>query len=163
MTMQQKYWRIMIQTKFEYLYFNLFYEQSVKANRLLGIFLAVASCGSIAGWALWSQFAVVWAVIIALSQVINAINPFIPYADRVTELFELKVAILGLFRQLELEWYNVAEGVFTSDELNERIQKAKSDADTIKSNYLINDYLSMNKKIERLANEMTDDYFVKNY
>ncbi len=37
---------------------------------------------SIAAWEIWQEYQMVWAVIIALSQVITAIKPFLPFRQR---------------------------------------------------------------------------------
>ena len=42
-------------------------------------FLAVTSTASAAGWAIWREWAFTWGVIIAASQVVNALRDVLPY------------------------------------------------------------------------------------
>jgi len=77
--MKQKIWATLCNFKFKtFLLQELLYKYQTRENAI-NIFLAIASCGSIAAWAIFKTYQNVWMVIIAGSQVITAIRPHIPY------------------------------------------------------------------------------------
>jgi hypothetical protein len=91
----------------------------------------VASSSSIGAWAIWQQYSWVWAGIIAFSQVISAINPFLPYKNRIKAYSSLLHELEELMVQAEFKWHAIAEGELTPSEINKarfeiRAEKIKS-------------------------------------
>ena len=159
MNMQERYWYTMVQAKFSCHYLDLHYEKSVQRDRCLNIFLAIMSCGGIAGWAIWNHFAIAWAILVALSQVITAILHFIPYAKRVEELFKYGWELSEISRKMEYNWLAVASGDFSASEVNELIDNAKQETNAVSYKYLNKDCLPRNAKITGKADRMTEVYF----
>ncbi len=95
------------------------YHASVEAtDRNLNIFSAVASSGSIAGWAVWHSAGIVWAIIIAASQVLTAVRPFLPYRTRLKALSGLGAELDGLAIAAENDWFKVSEGLLSEAEIH---------------------------------------------
>ena len=163
MDMQKRYWHEMIQTKFSLFYLDLFYGNSVKMDRRINMFLAITACGSIAGWAIWNQFAVFWACIVALSQVINAIKPYLPFSKRVEVLPKYNSDLGLLYAKMEYDWLNISNGNYTEEEINDMLRDYLSEIITFPGKYLVNDYLSKNEKCKEMADSLTNDYFGKNF
>lgn len=88
-TYHTKYWNLLKELKVHVLYLQNYATNQYRLDRGVDIFLAVASSSSIAGWALWKDYQAVWAVVIALSQVVTAVKPLLPYKRRLAALSSL--------------------------------------------------------------------------
>lgn len=87
-----------------------------KWDRNINIFLAIASSGSIAAWAVWKSAPLIWGGIIALSQVITVLKPYFPYYKYVKELNakNLKVEVLNI--EFERLWYKMQNNLITKEQ-----------------------------------------------
>lgn len=72
----------MVQIKAWIFYLDLYGEDSYKWEKRINIFGAIAASTSIAAWAICQQLSFVWSLIIAISQVLNAVKEFMPYSKR---------------------------------------------------------------------------------
>ena len=163
MDMQKRYWHEMVQVKFSVYYVDQYYGNSVKIDRRLNMFLAIVACGSIAGWAIWNKFALIWACIVALSQVINVLKPYLPYSKRVELLQKYYIDSSLLYAKMEYDWLNVANGSLTENEINDVLFKYVSEEITFPGKYLVDDYLTKNDRCKEKADELTNEYFKKNF
>lgn len=87
-----------------------------KLDRGINIGLALVSSSSIAAWAVWSYYPMVWGAIIACSQVLMAIKPYIPYFKYVKEFSEKSVKADLLCLDFERLWYRFEHKKVTEDE-----------------------------------------------
>jgi hypothetical protein len=78
-------------------------------DKAINIFFAVTSSSSIAGWAIWREFTWICAAIIAGSQVVTAIKPFLPYNQQRKTVVALSDAFQTICLQIENGWFAVAE------------------------------------------------------
>jgi hypothetical protein len=62
--MQEKYWLMMTQIRFDIHFAGRYLAQSIRFQRWMKIIAAVAS--SIAEWLIWEDLKIVWAVILAI-------------------------------------------------------------------------------------------------
>lgn len=119
-SMQETYWKRLTQYKFSLYYFGAHMEKCVKISRSIKIVCAVASSASIAAWATWQQLSFWWGLIIAASQVLVAVNEFLPYTKRIQELSNMKAALTPVYNKMEKEWFSVANGSITEEEINKK-------------------------------------------
>jgi hypothetical protein len=122
---QEKFWRELDQLRIHATYIEAYYEQSVRTDRFVNMFLALASSGSIAGWAVWNEYQYVWAIIVASSQVVNAIKSHLPFTKRIKALGALSAELESLFLSMENHWFNVAEGRLSEEEIHQLHMKIK--------------------------------------
>lgn len=128
---QNQYWKELHQLKTHIGVIELHLEKAEKIDRGIKIFLAVASSGSIAGWAVWHQFSMVWAFIIAGSQVVTAIAPYLPYRARIKSYSALLNELEQTMQKAEFNWHSIAAGKLTETEINKErfvIRRAKQQA-----------------------------------
>ena len=157
--MQLQYWNMMTLQKYSLIYLNKHFENSVKIDRRIKIFMAIASCSSIAAWTIWQQFAYIWGVIIAISQLIGAIYEILPFKKRIEELSSLKSELSALYLLIEKEWYPVSNGDIPEAEINELIFKHRNDWDTIDEKYFKDDVLPVNEEFREIAEDECERYF----
>ena len=77
-------WNQMQNSKFKEFYIGYLIEKYQKRERLLNIFLVIVTSSSISAWAIWEVNILkwVWAVIIAISQIISLIKPYLNVSNR---------------------------------------------------------------------------------
>jgi hypothetical protein len=79
----------------------------------VGVVRAIASSGSIAAWAIWRQYAFVWGLIIAASQVADALREVFPFVKTNKAASEFGIALERLFIDAQLEWESVFSGRYS--------------------------------------------------
>lgn len=156
---QEKYWKDMYQLKVHLNYIELYLERSEYIERCLNVFLAITSSSSICGWAIWNEYAYIWAVIIAASQLITAIKSFLPYKARIKSLSGLLHEYEELLISFEAKWFDVSEGNLTKEEIN----KAQFDFRKLKakalSKHLAGRTLPEKGELFKKAQSEADKYF----
>lgn len=141
---QEKYWREFDQLKVHINYLERYLEKTVKIDRLINMFLAISSSGSIAGWVIWENFSFLWGSIIAISQAFNAIKIYLPYSKRLKSLQAITNDLESLFLSMEDSWFYVSEGKLTEEDIHKLHMQYKG-----KINQTIHKHLSIplpNKK-----------------
>lgn len=79
---QRRFWDELVQLRIHIFYLQQFHLVAEANETRLNMFLAVTANGSIATWAVWGKWPMVWAFIIGISQAVNAIRPYLPYQKR---------------------------------------------------------------------------------
>ena len=160
---QQRFWNLLISIRVHLDYVNLYSQSSYKWDNGLKIYLAIASAGSIAGWAVWQSIQIVWAIIIAGSQVVIAISPHLPYRKRLDMLLPLATELHELLLNAEHAWYYISEGHMTNDEIAEAILDIRRRDSVLDTKYLSKTALPYkNKRLEK-AEALAGSYFRQSY
>lgn len=117
MNTQNRYWDVFATVKRDAVYINRCQGSVESIDRWISIFSAVTSSSAIAGWAIWQQYSFAWGSIIAASQVLNAIKPFLPYKARLKALSNLGPDLDALALTAETDWFKVSTGMLRDDEI----------------------------------------------
>lgn len=125
--MQEKYWKYMVQIKAWIFYLDVYTEDSYRWDRIINIVVAIASSTSIAAWAIWQKYSFVWSIIIAISQVLTTIKGFLPYSKRLKMLVPFMEDLKFLYNKIEYNWFKVASGDLSEDEINELLYSFKDE------------------------------------
>lgn len=163
MSVQERYWKELMQLKFQQFYFDEYLCESYKTNNTINIITAIASSSSIAAWAIWNTLGYIWSLIIALSQLINAIKIYLPFNMRVKALTSACSDTNDLFLKAEYNWYKVSNGDLSSNEINELHYQIKRDNQGIIKKYNIHLYIPENHKLKAIADANTTKYFEENF
>lgn len=161
--MQEKYWKYMVQIKAWTFYLDLYEESSYKWDKRIKIFSAVVSSSSIAAWAVWNELSYVWSVIIAVSQVLSAVKDFLPYSNRLKVIVPFKDDLKFLCNKIEFNWFNVASGELTEEEINKMLFDFKDEFANIENKNLKEEILLDNETFKEKADEKTELYFKNNF
>lgn len=116
MNTQNRYWDVFSTIKRDAVYINRCHASVESIDRTISIFSAITSSTAIAGWAIWSQYSFVWGAIIAASQVLVAVKPFLPYKARLKALSSLGPDLDSLALTAETDWFKVSRGMLTEDD-----------------------------------------------
>lgn len=115
---QDRYWKEFYSLKVHVNYLEIYIEGTERTDKIINMFLAITSSSSICGWAIWSKYSFVWGLIIALSQLLNAIKIFLPYRTRLKALGNALKDLEELLVVCEKKWFDVAEGKLRIEEIN---------------------------------------------
>jgi hypothetical protein len=94
---------------------------------------AVASAGGIAAWAVWKQYAYVWACIIAASQVVDALKNVFPFYKRRGAPSRWSRTLNRLFVEAQRDWDAISGGRCTNAQIRRlshqlRLKKERAEA-----------------------------------
>ena len=160
---QQRYWSQLKECKVHVIYLHLYAAHSEWWDKAINIFLAITSSTSIAAWALWQKYQLAWAIIIALSQIITAIKPFLPYKQRLKAICELNDKVQEISLEFEKNWFPVAEGELEEREIHNLLISLREKTSLAERRVLKNTVLPKKEKILRKAENETDKYLQSNY
>lgn len=163
MYQQERYWRELDQLKVHVTYLEHYLEKTVAVDRNINMFLAFSSSGSIGAWVIWKDYSFIWAGIIALSQVINAVKSFLPYSKRLKALQGVTNDLESLFLSMENRWYDVSEGKLTEEEIHKIHMNYKEKRRQIIQKHLTASPLPHNQKLMDKATNNARTYFTNFY
>lgn len=131
-------------------------KQFRKYDIVFNSILAISSSASIASWAIWSDFAMLWGCIIAVSQVITALKPFFPFSKYVHTLNTKCFKQEALFLEIGDLWYNLINGLISEESAKIQLDHLKK---RISENLFFDDddCFEFSKEMLRSASLMTKD------
>jgi hypothetical protein len=97
-------------------YFQFYKTNAALIDRIISIIIAVISSASVASWLIWQRWTFVWAAIIALSNLLTILKPYLPYEKRVSAVNYMLPELKIIINDVE-HYYNiiVTENVSDSD------------------------------------------------
>lgn len=160
---QQKYWNQLKELKVHVYYVQIYAVKQNRHDQMINIFLAITSSSSIAAWALWKDYQFLWAFIIAASQVITAIKPLLPYKKRLSGLNKLGDMLSMIALKAERDWYFVAEGKWSEQEIHTKWADLKEDSLTAENKCLNGITLPKDESVLKSAEIEADKYLQSTY
>jgi hypothetical protein len=131
-------------------------------DRNINIFLAVASSGSIAAWAIWQFYPELWGGIIASSQVLTVLKPYLPYYKYVKEFNIKNIEMNNFMINIERLWHDIQNSKITEKEVEDIYFSLKKNINEVLS---FNDdiFFKVSSKIEKEANNKMKKYLLNNF
>ena len=123
--MRKQIWYNMLECKFKAFYYEELATRYRVFERRFNIFLALTSSGSIASWAIWRDFELVWASIIAMATVINVIKPYFPFHKYIREVDKTSTQLDILHLDFERLWFKSEQGKLANDAGFEEVMELK--------------------------------------
>ncbi|MCL1095662.1 hypothetical protein [Shewanella kaireitica] len=160
---QVRYWNLLKELKAQVAYLHAYAASDELFDKSVNIFLAVTSSASIAGWAMWNEYQLIWACIIATSQVVTAVKPFLPFRKRLKAVSDLNTQIQAIFLEAETGWYKVAEGCITEEEIHHETVRLKGRVLSAERSCMNGLVLPRKRKLKEIAETAADEYFTVNY
>ena len=161
--MQERYWRKLTDKRYRLIYISEYYNQCVWVQRLINVILAITSSGAVAAWAVWQEFPVVWAGVIAVSQVITAVKPLLPYEKRIATIYDMINQLTGICNEIEAKWYYVANGSLSEEDINDLSYKFEKKWSDVETKNLKGDSIPADGRLAHIANEKKEDYFKNDF
>lgn len=160
--MRNQIWAELCNIRYKGYCLNFLMGKFQKLDRNINIFLAIASSGSIAAWAVWDSSPLIWGTIIALSQVITVIKPYFPYYKYVKELNtkQLKIEVLNI--EFERLWYKIQNKLITTEQSADTYFEYKKEITQI-LNFNDDIIFDIDSKIQNKSNLKMKNYLKNNY
>jgi len=160
---QRRYFNQLTQSK-EQIFYVLEYIQRDEAwNWRINVFLALTSSVSIGGWAIWQELKLVWAILIALSQVVTAVKPLLTFEKRLKFLYPLRRELELIYLEMEKDWYDVSMGCLTEQEIHEKNCEFRRKIEEATYGNLKTTSIPTNNRFLRKAKSKTEIYFENNF
>ncbi len=96
-------------------YWSQLASRFARREKWLKIFLAITSSGAVAGWSVWTDYAIVWKVLSGASAVLAVSLPILDYSGRVEQLSKVASKSAQLRLGYDQLWAQV--DVLTPDSL----------------------------------------------
>ena len=159
MNYQGIYWNNLVQLRAGVYYLQAYQIYSEKWNTWIQGFLAITSSASIGGWAIWDEYGMYWGVLIAASQVVNAVKGFLPFQRRAKDIGSLNIEQEKLALEAESKWFSVFEGELTDENIFNLVTDLKQRKLEASHKHFKDQPLPMKSKFETEAAERTQAYF----
>ncbi len=160
---QEHYWKEFYRLKVHVTYVECMLEKTEQWDRTIKIFSAVTSSASIGAWAIWKELGFLWGGIIAVSQILNAIRPYLPYKDRLRcysgLLHELEEILLGV----ESKWLDIASGECSEAAIRKALADLRARRFKAFKKHLPNSTVPEDGKVFEKAEEKANSYFQNFY
>ena len=160
---QQRFWSLLVETRVHVYYLSHYTSKSEWWDKAVNIFLAITSSGSIAAWAIWQEFTWVWPVLIAGSQVVSAVKPFLPYNQRRKMASALADSFQSIALQVEAAWFSVAEGRLDEEAIHKETIRLRGLLLDAERKNLDGEVLPKNEKLMQAAESDASQYFCTHY
>ncbi|WP_270248936.1 hypothetical protein [Ruthenibacterium lactatiformans] len=155
--MRERYWSLFNQEKHKYFYFESYKVRCDKIDRKLKIFLAFASCGSIAAWGLWKEFPALWAIVLATSQILSVMQDYLPFSQEATSLNFFLPELNAVLIEIEHGWNGIDR--MSEVEISEKIVQFQRQIANLESKYLGGLTFAQNQNCGRKATEEQIKFF----
>jgi hypothetical protein len=115
--MRNRIWNNLANIKFKSLYTAKISRRAYHCGNAYSIFLAFASASSVAAWAIWAKYPLVWALIVSVSQVFHIAKPYIPFLKCDREFTEMSLLHGALCLSYEKLWYDCNKEKFDQEKI----------------------------------------------
>ncbi|GAB6973664.1 hypothetical protein [Methylobacterium phyllosphaerae] len=156
------YWRQLEQLKAASICIRLYRNRLAWQVRLVEIIKVVASSGGIAGWAVFTQYPLIWSGIIASAQLLDALKNVFPFARNHKSASDLTVAFELLWIDAEEEWENIYLGRLSEDAIIKRRTRLRKLQLEAERKYFPEGF-NPSDGLVRLATEEANTYFKLTY
>ena len=159
---RNKIWYNLVNSKFKCYYISYSIKKYQKRSILINSFLVIVSLSSVSAWAVWQILPWLWALIIASSNILIAIKPFLLLERKIKELNEKLALLENIQIEYERLWYELELGKIDSEITSERffgiyekqIRSIRTSDDIL---------IGIDNKIKKKADSDTDKYIFNNY
>ena len=144
-------------------YWENYVHQTVVVNRGIKIFLAILSSGSVAAWAIWQQYPIFWAILIAASQVVSVIYDFLPYNTRISDLTSLIVVSSRIALEMEKCYFDYCFEEITETEAKDKYFQLLKEEDEAENKCFLESSLPLRNRYAKEAYDEATAYFLATF
>jgi hypothetical protein len=160
---QDQYWQCMTELYVHIDYLRLYHDALQSFNTRVNALAAVVSSTSIAAWAAWREWPMLWASIVCLSQVVTAVLPAAPRQSLIGSTQKCAADLQVVLLAAEKEWYSVFNGQLSNQEINAARINVLEQVARIKATCFEKVHLPLRDKLRQQAMTNSRAYFRQNY
>lgn len=159
--MSNKFWSMLVDFKVAERYYWYYTNDSRKWDDLISGICLLTSATSISTWYIWNKFPVLWAILIALAQIVSVLKPLFPFYSRRIAARYIYQDISALCIEAEYIWGTVDSN---ANETLERhlLEFTKRYAD-IENRFSTPDLFPAKPKLHAKAQKDATTYFTVRY
>ena len=159
---QQMYWQEFVQLKADAFYIRDYRNSLSRWVTTTAIIRATASSGSIGAWVIWRRYSFVWAAIITLSQVTDALKNVFPFYKRRAALSRWVRQPDRMFVFAQRDWEDIAGGRCTEQQIRKLLHQLRSRKQALEAK-CIPDGLNPKNLLLQTAESEAIRYFTSRY
>ncbi len=157
MDTRETYWAVLHDCKFKEYYLEAYSRYAKTVEAIISGFTMLASAGSIAAWAVWSRFPVVWSLIIMLAQAVQILRPLLPYSRRVTAAQYMLPELRIMAVQIETAWLRAESEEQATDYIS-LFERFRTQLISLDNKYLGMDVIPDKKRIRAHVEAETENH-----
>ena len=133
--MRNRIWNNMANIKFKSIYTNECHRLSDSIGRIYSFFLSFASASSVAAWAIWKDYPLVWAGIVTIAQILHLAKPYLPFMKHDKDFLEMSFDFACLYLEYERLWVNYEDKRITEEEAENKFYLLRDQEIEIEKSY----------------------------
>lgn len=161
--MRERYWTFFFSIKHEAYYYKYFQILFHRINWIITGFLSVTTLSCIAAWDIWKNYQIIWAVLICVSQIIQALFPKLPYNDFLISTQFMISSLDKLLIEIEYDWLYLDIHNLSDEEILKRLNSHQAKYSELISQFFSGGYLPVIKYCEKKAEQECKNFFSVTY
>ncbi len=153
----------MVQLKVDSYYTGTYVADAEFKDNSLTMFGAIMATTSVSTWAIWQKFDIIWAILVAASQVLAATKQYLPYKKRIAPMRAVSYLYEEIFLEAESMWYDISQGNKTESEINQLMTELKGKQLKAWKKSIGDVTIPHRPKIRERADKLTAEYFTQAY
>jgi hypothetical protein len=152
--------------KYTEYYYRQYKNRATRRATFIKGFLAICSAASIGSWAIWNELQIVWMIILAVSQILNAIQFLFPYQTQISTMNFFIPELCSLLNRIEHDWDKVRGHTATAlndDQISLLILEYDNEFYTLENKYIGNTYMPYSNSCKKKAIKYRDDFCKARY
>ncbi|WP_263357464.1 hypothetical protein [Acidicapsa ligni] len=133
---QEHYWKEFQRLKYCACYTRRYRDHLAWWETRIAIVRAITSSSSIAGWVIWRQIAFVWALLIAATQVVDALQNVLPFQKRRESLSGWCNELDLIFVMSQRDWEATYAGRMTEERIVELTHQLRLDMQHLEMKFM---------------------------
>jgi hypothetical protein len=159
---QQTYWNQLVLVKVVACYVRRYRDQQAWWINCIGIFKAIVTSSTIGAWVIWKEYAFVWAVLLGVAQLLDALKEYIPQTKHRRNASEFVSTLENIIIDARFEWHSIFSGQYSASEIMERWRTLAKLLNEMETKHFP-DGLPAKPSRQRLAEEDAKAYFLATY
>lgn len=151
-----EFWRMYAQTMFLYHCYSGKRERLVAISRTTTILSFLISAACIAAWGMRAEYALVWAVIILVSQIMTGLKDQFDWSREIYILGLYLVAMRDVTKEITRSWRLILRGELTEGEIDDLISLYEEKVVALEKEYLTPNQFKISHRLELSADALSN-------
>lgn len=160
--MREKFWSLIVDYKIAERYYVYYAINSRRWDDALSAICLLASAASISAWYVWNDLYIIWALILAASQVVGTLKPLFPFQDRLLAARYMRQDIA--YTLIEMEGLFEIDGRrLSEDDFRPLLVKYSNKLEEIENRFSVPDLFPPKKNLHEKAQDEAAAHFTHRY
>lgn len=161
--MRERYWSFYFSVKHELFYYKYFQLLFSRINWCITGFLSITTLSCIAAWSFWNNHQILWASLICVSQIIQALFPKLPYNDTLISTKFMISALDKLLLEIDSDWLSIDTLDLSDKKILKLLSKHQKSHSELINQFFSGEYLPVIKYCEKKAESECKTFFSIHY